>query len=169
MAKSDVDRVTDDTIAKGGVLVKMYFDMRHTEKEKLQPLMADLINERLMKENGIVYCYGAIEEPLEKDGVFITSGTVTVLLNGFMPLIGIAFRYAPAGVEVIRPTKDIILKPMDLQRMLMDISDISMNYSKYILEKVLAPKERDDMLAHLNDRAELGKKLLENRTKKDEK
>ena len=168
MAKSDVDRVTDDTIAKGGILVKMYFDMRHTEKEKLQPLMADLINERLMKENGIVYCYGAIEEPLERDGVFITSGTVTVLLNGFMPLIGIAFRYAPAGVEVIRPTKDIILKPMDLQRMLMDISNISINYSKYILEKVLKPEDVVEMANQIENRIVIGKKIRESAKQKDE-
>ncbi len=168
MAKSDVEKVTEDTIAKGGMLVKMYFDMRHTEKEKLQPLMADLINQRLMKEQGLVYCYGAIEEPLERDGVFITSGSVTVLLNGFMPLIGIAFRYAPAGVEILRPTKEISFKPMDLQRILMDISDISINYSKYILEKVLNPEEKASMQAHLDDRAELGKKLLDS-SKKPEK
>ena len=29
----------------------------------------------------------------------------------------------------------MVFKPMDLQRMLMDISDISINYSKYVLER----------------------------------
>ena len=156
--KSDVDRVTEETVAKGGVLVKLYFDMRHNEKDKLQPLMADLINERLMKEQGMVYCYGAIEEPLERDGIFITSGVVTVLFDSFLPLIGIAFRYAPAGVEIIKPTKEMVFKPMDLQRMLMDISDISINYSKYILERVLSPEDREAVVKHLEDRAELGKR-----------
>ena len=163
MPKNDVDKITDETIAKGGILVKLYFDMRHTEREKLQPLMTDLINERLMKETGLVYCYGAIEEPLEREGVFITSGVVTVLFKSFMPLVGISFRYAPAGIEIIRPTKEIAFKPTELQGMLMDIADVSINYSKYLLEKVLGPDEKEAMAVHLNDRAELGKKLLENR------
>jgi len=166
MAKSDVERVTEETVAKGGVLVKMYFDMRHNERDKLQPLMTDLINERLMKEKGLVYCYGAIEEPLERDGIFITSGTVTVLFESFFPIVGIAFRYAPAGIEIIKPSKEIVFKPMDLQRMLMDIADISISYSKYVLEKVMSPEDRAAMTTHLDDRAELGKKLLENAKKK---
>ncbi len=160
MAKSDVDRVTEETVAKGGVLVKFYFDMRHTDREKLQPLMTDLINERLMKEPGMVYCYGAIEEPLERDGIFITSGIVTMLFSSFMPLIGIAFRYAPAGVEVVKPTREMALKPMDLQRALMEISEISMNYSKYILERVLNAEEKEAVAKHLDARAELGKKVI---------
>ena len=64
MAKSEVDKVTEEKIARGGVLVKFYFDMQHKDKEQLQPLMTDLINNHLMKEKGVVYCYGAIEEPL---------------------------------------------------------------------------------------------------------
>ncbi len=168
MAKSDIDRVTEEGIAKGGILVKMYFDMRHTDKEKLQPLMTDLINERLMKEPGMIYCYGAIEEPLERDGIFITSGTVTILFDSFVRLIGIAFRYAPAGVEIIKPTRDLSFKPIELQRILMDISDISINYSKYILERVMSPEERDAAAKHIEDRAALGKKLLED-SKKEEK
>jgi hypothetical protein len=168
MAKSDVDRVTEETIAKGGVLAKLYFDMRHNEKDKLQPLMADLINERLMKEQGMVYCYGVIEDPLEREGIFITSGTVTALFDSFMPLIGIAFRYSPAGIEIIRPTKGVTFKPMELQHILMDISDISMSYTKYILEKVLSPEEREAAAKHIEDRAQLGKKLIE-KSKKEEK
>jgi hypothetical protein len=168
MAKTDVEKVTDETIAKGGILVKMYFDMRHNDKDKLQPLMTDLINERLMKEPGLVYCFGAIEEPLERDGVFITSAVVTTLFTSFMPLIGISFRYAPAGIEIIKPNKDISFKPMDLQGILMDISNISINYSKYILERVLSPEEKAAAVAHIQDRADLGKKMLDN-SKKPEK
>lgn len=168
MAKSDVDRIAEETVAKGGILVKMFFDMRHNERDKLQPLMTDLINERLMKEPGMVYCYGAIEEPLEREGIFITSGVVTMLFNSFMPLVGIAFRYAPAGIEILKPTKEMVFKPMDLQRMLMDISDISINYSKYVLERVLNPEEKEAVMRHLNDRAELGKKMIDN-SKKEEK
>ena len=81
--------------------------MQDSSKEKLQPLLVDLVNERLMKENGVVYCYGSVEEPLEKQGVWITSATVTILFESARPLMGIAFHYAPAGIEILKPTHDI--------------------------------------------------------------
>lgn len=163
-----MDKVTEEKIARGGLLVRFYFDMRHNDREKLQPIMADLINERLMKEKGIVYCYGAIEEPLEKQGVFITSATVTILFDSFIPLTDIAFRYAPAGIEILRPTRELHFKASELQSMLMNLSDISMNYSKYILENVLKPEDLENIRGHLEDRASIGKKIMEERKKKEE-
>jgi hypothetical protein len=168
MAKSDVNRVTEETIARGGVLVKMYFDMRHTEREKLQPLMADLINERLVKERGVVYCYGAIEEPIGRDGVFITSAILTLLVDSFPPLVDIAFRYAPAGIEILKPASEMLLKTAQLQSVLMNLSDVSMTYSRYIMENVLKPEEIENFKAHVEDRAAIGKKILDS-SKKEEK
>lgn len=161
MAKSDVDRVTEEKIAKGGILVKLYFDMQHTDKDKLQPLMIDLINERLLKERGIVYCTGAIEEPIGKDGIYITSAIVTVLFDGFGPLVNVAFNYSPAGIEIIKPAKEMLFKTFELQSILMDISQISLNYSKYVLEKVLKPEDIERIHSQINNRVEIGKKLLE--------
>lgn len=171
MAKSDVDRVTEEKIAKGGVLVKLYFDMQHKEKDKLQPLMVDLINERLMKERGVVYCYGAIEEPIENKGVYITSAEVTMLFDSFMPLINIAFGYSPAGIEILKPLHDLSFKTFELQSMLMDISQISLNYSQYVLEKILKPEEIEKIRTQIEQRHEIGKKLLEKKDadKKEEK
>lgn len=167
MAKSDVDRVTEEKIANGGVLVKLYFDMQNADKDKLQPLLVDLVNERLMKEKGVVYCFGAIEEPLaQNDGSFITSAMITILFDSFMPLVGVAFHYAPAGIEILKPNHDMTFKPFELQSMLMDISQISLDYSKYILEKVLKPEDMEKIRGQIEQRTELGKKLLE---KKDEK
>lgn len=165
MAKSDVDRVTEEKLAKGGVLVKFYFDMQHNEKDKLQPLLVDLINERLMKERGVVYCYGAVEEPLEREGTFITSAEVTMLFDSFIPLIGVAFRYAPAGIEILKPQNNMTFKTFELQSMLMDLSQISLDYSKYILEKVMKPEDIEHMKRQIENRHEIGKKLMD---KKDE-
>lgn len=166
MAKSDVDKVTDEKIAKGGVLVKLYFDMQHKDKEQLQPILVDLINERLMKEKGVVYCYGAVEEPLEKDGTYITSAIVTMLFDNFMHLVNIAFNYSPAGIEILKPSNTMTFKTFELQAMLMDLSQISLDYSKYVMEKVLKPEDLDLMKKQLENRAETGKKLI---GKKDEK
>jgi hypothetical protein len=162
MGKTDVEKLTDEKIAKGGVLVKFYFDMQHKEKEKLQPLMADLINGRLMKEKGVVYCYGSIEEPLEKDGIYTTSAMITVLFDSFIPLIGVAFNYAPAGVEVLRPEKEMRFSTAEIQSLLLELSQISVTYSKYILEHVMKPEEIESLSKNMDTRAEVGKKFLGN-------
>ncbi|MEM0154233.1 MAG: hypothetical protein QW814_00140 [Methanothrix sp.] len=160
MGKSEVEKLTDEKIAKGGVLVKFYFDMQHKDKDKLQPLMADLINERLMKEKGVVYCYGSIEEPLKRDDVYTTSAMVTVLFESFFPLIGVAFNYAPAGVEVLRPEKEMRFSTAELQSLILELSQISVTYSKYILEHVMKPDEIDSLSKSMETRAEVGKKFL---------
>ncbi|MGI0100787.1 MAG: hypothetical protein ACREBH_03685 [Candidatus Micrarchaeaceae archaeon] len=167
MPKSDVDKVTEEKIAKGGLLVKFYFDMQSEDKEKLQPILVDLINERLMKEKGVVYCFGSVEEPLEKGGIWITSAIVTVLFDSFVPLIGISFRYAPAGIEILKPMNEISFKMFELQAMLMDLSQISLDYSKYILEKVLKPEDLEKIRGQLENRAETGKKILEKKDAAD--
>ena len=168
MVANDVEAVTEEKIRKGGVLVRLYFDMQDKDREKLQQLMLTLINERLMKEKGVVYCYGSIEEPLEKEGIFITSAIVTVLLDSFAPLIGLSFNYAPAGIEVLKPEKELRLKTNEVQTILMDISQISINYSKYILDRVLKPEDLAIIQKDLENRSELGKKFLKKEEGKEE-
>jgi hypothetical protein len=169
MPKNDVDRVTEEKIAKGGVLVRMYFDMQDKDKDKIQAILVDLVNERLMKERGVVYCYGAIEEPLHKNDIYITSATVTVLFDDFAPLLAVAFNYAPAGIEVLKPEKEMHFKTSQLQSMLMDVSQISINYSKYILERVMKPEDLEKIHKQLQNREELGKKHITWAKEKGEK
>jgi hypothetical protein len=166
MAKNDVDRVTDEKVAKGGVLVKFYFDIQDTDKSKLHPLLVDLINSRLMKERGVVYCHGSIEEPIENKGIYITSAMVTVLFDSFMPLVNIAFNYAPAGIEILRPTGEMTFKIHELQGMLMDMANISVIYSKYIIENVMKGENLEKLKQQVDERAETGRQQIE---KKDDK
>lgn len=171
MTKSEVDRVTEEKVAKGGVLARLYFDMEEKDKDKLQAIMLHLVNEQLMKEKGVVYCYGAIEEPIERKGIYITSASINILFESFLPLVGISFKYAPAGIEILKPDKEMHFKIHELQNMLMDLSQISVEYSKYILEKVLKPEDLRSIYEQLQNRAELGKKIKEsaNATHEDKK
>ena len=168
MAKTELDRVTEEKVGSGGILVKMYFDMQSEEKEKLQPLLVDLINERLLKEKGVVYCYGAIEDPIKKDKYFITSAAVTVLFESLKHLIWATFKYAPAGIEVLKPQKDIRINIWDLQSTLLDISQLSTDYSRYILEKVLKAEDMDVINREMENRKELGRRLIEKKEGKPE-
>lgn len=156
-----MDKVTDEKIAKGGILVKFYFDMQSEDKDKLQPLLVDLINERLMKEPGIVYCYGAIEEPIKRDKYFITSAAVHCLFASIKNLMLIVFKYAPIGVEIIKPQKDIHVNVWELQSAILDIAQFSTDYSRYILEKVLGPEDLAVIVKDMENRKEMGKRLIE--------
>ncbi len=163
MAKSSVEAVTEDKIAKGGVLARLYFDVQDTDKSKLQPMLTELISEHLLKERGVVYCTGTIEDPIEKNGIFITSASVMILLESFAPLINIAFRYAPAGCEILRPERELCLRTNQLQSLVLDVSEIATGYSKYMLEKVMDKDALEDFKKRLDNRAELGKRLMEKR------
>ena len=101
--KSELEKITHDKLLQGGVLVKMYFDVQNKEEQKLQPLLVDLINEHLLKEKGVVYCYGSIETPLKLDELYVTNAEVTILLENIFPLVNIAFNYTPIGIEILEP------------------------------------------------------------------
>jgi hypothetical protein len=168
MAKSDVDRLTEEKVGKGGVLARLYFDMQSKNRDDIQPALVELINEHLLKERGVVYCYGTVDEPLEKEGTFITSAIVTVLVETFITLVNIAFNYSPAGVEILKPDKEMYFKPGELQSMLLDISQISLSYSRYVLEKVLKPEDLEKINAQMENRALVGKRLMEKKEEKKE-
>ena len=53
MAKSDVDKLTEEKIEQGGVLARLYFDMQSKNREEIQPALVELINEHLLKEKGV--------------------------------------------------------------------------------------------------------------------
>ena len=80
--------------------------------------------------------------------------------------MGISFKYSPAGIEILKPQGSMTFKTFELQSMLMDLSQISLDYSKYILENVLKPEELEKVRKQLSNRIETGKKLMD---KKDEK
>lgn len=161
MAKSEVEELTKKTVQKGGLLVKLYFDMQSENKGDLQPLMTDLLNNNLMKAPGVVYCYGAIEEPIKMENMFSTSATVVMLLKDIGSLIKTVFRYPPAGVEIMKPEAEYNIKMSDLQAVLIDVAQTAVDYSQYIMERVLTKEDFERVKKDLKNREELGKRLLE--------
>ena len=166
MPKSEVEETTDKTISRGGILARMYFDMQSEKPDDLQPLMAELINNRLMKAQGVVYCYGSIDEPIKSGDLYLTNAVMTILLKDIAALINIAFNFTPAGIEILKPTKEYVLKIPELQSLMLDIAQISVNYSKYILERTLSKEDYERIMRDIANREALGRKLLED--KKDQ-
>ncbi|MEM4072003.1 MAG: hypothetical protein QW774_02240 [Candidatus Micrarchaeaceae archaeon] len=161
MAKSELEAVTEDAIKKGGILAKLYFDMQSEKEEDLQPLMADLINNRLLKAPGVIYCYGSIDEPIKTENTYSTNAVLNVLFKDVAALINVAFNFVPAGVEIIKPEGEISLKPAELQALALDVAQISVEYTKYILERTLTKEDYAKVMQELKNREELGRKLLD--------
>ena len=110
-----MEEVTHKALAKGGILAKMYFDMQSEKQDDLQPLMADLINNRLLKTPGVLYCFGAIDEPIKTEDTYSTSAIVTVLFKDLWSLVNVAFVVHPGGRRDLKPEREYVLKSGDLQ------------------------------------------------------
>ena len=155
MAQSEVNELTEKTVSRGGLLAKLYFDMQSEKPDELQPLMADLINERLLKAPGVIYATGSINEPIKLEDVYSTSAIVTVLFNDLGALIHVVFNFSPIGIEVLRPQGDYVIKSGHLNSILISLSQISMEYSRYILTKVLSGEELKKVNRELRIREEM--------------
>ncbi|HUB92733.1 MAG TPA: hypothetical protein VL945_02125 [Candidatus Saccharimonadales bacterium] len=160
MAKSQMDELTEETLGKGGILARLYFDMESEKAEDLQPIMTDLINNRLLKAAGVVYCYGTINEPMKLEKSYQTSAIVTALFKDVGSIMNVAFNFVPAGLEIIKPDRDIKMKPNELQAILLDLAQISINYSQYILSRVLSKEDYEKVMKDMKNREELGKKII---------
>ncbi|MGC8662235.1 MAG: hypothetical protein ACP5RT_00390 [Candidatus Micrarchaeia archaeon] len=142
--------------------------MQSEKIDDLQPLMTELINNNIMKMNGVIYCYGSIDEPIKiDDTTYSTSAMLTVLFKNFGSLINLSFNYPPAGIEILRPSGEYTLKTSQMQSIILDIAQISLNYTQYILEKTLSPEDFKKIKETLERREKLGREIIEKSKKED--
>jgi hypothetical protein len=162
---NEAERIKKETIEKGGVLAKFYFDVHSNKKEILKNLMLELISNNILKEEGVVYAYGTIDEPIENNGLFSTNAEVTILAKGFLPLLNIAIKYSPFGVEILEPYQKSF-NAQELQEILLRVSEISSNFAQYVLDRVLSPEEKEELNKKILNRSELAKKFFQNKEEK---
>ena len=101
----------------------------------------------------------AVNIKLEK--TYTTSAALTVLFQDLWSLVYVAFLFTPAGIEILKPDREYILKSGDMQGLLLNVAQVSMEYSNYILERVLKKEDYDTVMANAKNREALGRKLLE--------
>lgn len=155
----DIDKLTKDTIAKGGVLTTLYFDLHGTSKEMLQQMGAGFV-ERLLREPGVVYALGDILDPMQENELFSSTVEIKLLVKDLPALAGVCSNYSPFSIEILRPD-EFRLTVDKMHELFMQISSISFEYKKYILERVATPAEVDKYKRSLQNKIELGKRLLE--------
>lgn len=154
----DIDKLTRETLARGGVLATLYFDLHGSSKEMLQQLGAGFV-ERILREPGVVYALGDILDPIEENNLFSTPVEVKILTRDLTSLATLCSNYSPFSIEILRPD-EFHLTLDKMHELLMHIASVSFDYKKYILEKVARPEEVDRYKRSLQNKIELGKRLL---------
>ena len=155
----DLNMLIKKTVQDGGVLVLLYFDLHGNNKDALVQLGAGLV-QKMLKEEGVVFAKGEIDEPMENEKLFSTSIEMKVLTKDFASLAGICSNFCPFSIEVLEP-RQISLDTPHMQDLLMYVSSSSHDYKKYIIEKLSTPETRAEYAKNLQNRVDIGKKLLE--------
>lgn len=158
MAKT-VGEVTNETVKAGGMLVNLYFDIHGNSREVIQNSLVEMIA-KLTHEPGVVYATGAVEEPIELQGLHSTSAEVKLLAKDFSTLVNVSLKYGPIGLEILKPD-GLKLSVREAQDVLLNISQTAQEYANFIVEKVMSEEERTAFKKQLVNRANIAKKLLE--------
>ena len=161
----EVEKVTKDTVANGGVLAMLYFDIHAKTKEIVQELGTGFINSVIQKP-GVVFALGEIDEPIggEEGKNWSASIQLKVLTRDFSSLAAICMANSPYSVEILRPD-EIRLTLDQAHNLLGTMSATTAEYKRYILTKLSKPDELARLQENLRVRAEMGKKIL-NKDKK---
>jgi hypothetical protein len=160
----DADKLTKATVEKGGVLALLYFDAHTKTKEKAQEIGASFVSQ-LLKEPGVIFAVGEIDEPIQDRDLFSTSIQVKILVSTFHQLANVCAVHSPFSIEIIQPD-EITITLGQAHELLMNLSTITADYKKYIMEKLTTPEEREKYARILEKKAELGRRILERKEEK---
>jgi len=160
----DADKLTKATVQKGGVLALLYFDAHTKTKEKAQEIGAGFVSQ-LLKEPGVIFAVGEIDEPIQDRDLFSTSIQVKILVSTFHQLANVCAVHSPFSIEIIQPD-EITITLGQAHELLMNLSTITADYKKYIMEKLTTPEEREKYARILEKKAELGRRILERKEEK---
>ncbi len=157
---NETEKLVRDTVANGGVLAMLYFDIHASSKELVQELGTGFANS-LIGKPGVVFSYSEIDEPVGggEGKNWSSSISVKILTKDFATLAAICIAHSPFSVEILRPD-EIRLSLSEAHTLLGTISATTAEYKKYILTQLSKPHEIAALQENLKRRAEMGRKLL---------
>jgi len=164
---TDVEKLTRDTVKNGGVLALLYFDIHARDKEAVQQLGTGFINSVIQKE-GVVFALGEIDEPVggEQGKNWSSSIELKVLTKDFATLANLCLAHSPFTIEILRPD-EIKLQLAEAHELLGLLSATTAEYKRFILTRMAKPEDIAKMQEDLRRRAEMGKSILEEKSKKE--
>ncbi len=86
---------------------------------------------------------------------------MTVLFKDLWSLVNVSFAFTPAGIEILKPEREYVLKSGDLQSLVLNVAAVSLDYSNFILSRALKKEDYDKLMDDMKHREELGKRLME--------
>lgn len=159
ITEKDLEALFDEATKRGAVLAHLFFDAHGPTEESVRNSLVDLVS-RISQEKGVLYCRGEVEKAVEKDGLLSSFTEVKILCDHFITLVNVALKYGPVASDLVKP-KEVRLELDEAQRLLLDISQASQDYTTYILSNVLPESERVQLQEQVKRRAEFGKELRE--------
>ncbi len=158
--EAELRQLITEACNRGAIRAKLFIDAHGPEKKVTEDVLINLVAQ-MTKEKGVLYCKGEIENSMEANGMYSSFSTVELVTLNFPSLVKIALRYAPSGVEILEPSNKLSIPIKEGQDVLLDVSQSSQLYSKFILESSMTEEQKADFAERLRRKAEYGAKLRE--------
>ncbi|VVB56988.1 Uncharacterised protein [uncultured archaeon] len=160
MADNKFEHMKDEIVRHGGYFAHFYFDMHGNNPSTLHDIMVGFVG-RVAKERGVHMAVGAVEDPIEHDGMYSSTARVSMLVTDLPSLARLAVSYSPIGIELEEP-HEAHVRAGDLQAALMSVSATAQDLTQHILKKgLLDDEQKKNFEKQILYRAELGRRLME--------
>ncbi|NUN11659.1 hypothetical protein HUU53_03360 [Candidatus Micrarchaeota archaeon] len=159
VSESELKELINKACERGAVLALFHFDAHGRDAEGVRNALVDFLD-KISKEKGVLYCTGEITPPLEKDGYYSSTTEAKILGDKFETLLILSLKYGPIATEILQPSS-IKLSIDEMQGLLVDASQVTQEYTEYILKNILKGEEKENYHKKLELRAEAGKKIVE--------
>lgn len=157
--EAELKQLITEACTRGAVHVKLFLDAHGPDKKATEDALIELVA-KLTKERKVLYCKGEIERSIEADKLFSSFASVDLVTADLNALVNIALRYAPGSVEVIEPAT-VAVSAKQVQDTVLDASQNTQQYSKFIMESTMTPEQKRDFAEMLKRKVEHGAKMRE--------
>ena len=158
--EQELKQLITEACERGAVHAKFFIDSHGPEKKPTEDALIQLVGQ-LTKEKGVLHCKSEIETSVESEKLYSAFASVDLVTGSFNNLINLALKYAPASVEILEPNSKIVVPIKQAQDILLDASQSTQQYSKYILESIMTLEQKQDFVERLKRKAEFGAKMRE--------
>lgn len=153
-----VRELIDEAAEHGAVLAAFHFDSLGASPDAVRNALVDMLA-RLTKEPGVLHCKGEVEESVLQRDMYSSCAEAHLLTRDFATLLVLAIRYAPVGVEILKPDA-IKLSIAEAQDVLLEVAQTSQEFANYVMSRVMSKEDYGKFAAALKERAERGKELV---------
>ena len=158
-SEAEFKQLVSEACERGAVHAKLFLDAHGPEKKATEDVLIELISQ-MSKEKNVLFCKGEIERSVELNKLYSAFAMIEVITADFNTLVKLSLSYAPAGVEILEPAK-MVVSMKEAQDIILDASQNSQMYSRYILENSMNEAQRVDFAERQKRKADYGSQMRE--------